>query len=182
VQNPYLIGSRVYLRPLEPVDARQVAPWVNDPEVRYHLLRYRPMNLPSEEDFLAKVAKDEHSVVLGIVVKDSDRLIGAAGLNDIDERSRHAQFGIVIGTRDEWGKGHGTEATGLLVRHAFETLNLNRVWLIVYEDNLRGIRAYEKVGFQKEGVLRQYIFRAGRYWDAIVMAILRQDWEERPSS
>ena len=63
--------------------------------------------------------------------------------------------------------------------YAFETLNLNRVWLHVYEYNERGIRAYEKVGFKREGVLRQDRYHAGRYWDTITMAILREEWETR---
>jgi RimJ/RimL family protein N-acetyltransferase len=63
-----------------------------------------------------------------------------------------------------------------MVKHCFETLNLHRVWLHVFEYNPRGQKAYLKVGFQREGVLRQSIFREGRYWDTIVMAILREDW------
>jgi len=55
-------------------------------------------------------------------------------------------------------------------------LNLNRVALRVYEDNERGIRAYEKVGFKREGILRQDIYREGRYWNTFLMAILREEW------
>jgi [ribosomal protein S5]-alanine N-acetyltransferase len=178
VQCPYLIGHKVYLRPLERADAPLVQPWINDPEVRYFIRAFRPVNLQAEEDFITKANQDEHSLVLGIAVKANDRLVGAAGLQAIDFRSRHASFGIAIGVPSEWSKGYGTEATRLLVRHAFETLNLNRVWLQVYEDNPRGIRAYEKAGFRKEGVLRQDMFRAGRYWDTIVMAILREEWQK----
>src|SRR5262249_62195912 len=65
----------------------------------------------------------------------------------------------------------------LLVEHAFEILNLNRVWLHVYEFNERGIRTYERVGFQKEGVLRQDHFHDGRYWSTIIMGILREEWQ-----
>lgn len=85
----------------------------------------------------------------------------------------------IFGESSEWGKGYGTEATRLLVQHAFETMNLNRVWLLVYEFNERALRAYERVGFQKEGVLRQEMYRQGRYWNTILMAILREDWEAR---
>jgi len=184
VQCPYLIGGKIYLRPLERGDAPVVQPWVNDPDVRYSIRTFRPTGLQAEEEFISKANQDEHSLVLGIAVKDGDRLIGAVGLQAIDFRSRHANFGIAIGVAAEWGKGYGTEATRLIVRHAFETLNLNRVWLQVYEDNVRGIRAYEKAGFRKEGVLRQDVFRAGRYWDTILMAILREEWAEqdRPST
>jgi RimJ/RimL family protein N-acetyltransferase len=104
-------------------------------------------------------------------------LIGATGLEQIDFRNRHAKFGIFIGAKEEWGKGYGTEATHLVTQHAFLTLNLNRVWLHVVADNERGIRAYERVGFKREGILRQEHFRDGRYLDTMTMAILREEWE-----
>jgi RimJ/RimL family protein N-acetyltransferase len=56
---------------------------------------------------------------------------------------------------------------------------MNRVWLHVYEYNERGLRAYERVGFKREGVLRQHRYHEGRYWDTIVMGILREEWEVR---
>ena len=68
------------------------------------------------------------------------------------------------------------------MRYAFETLNLNRVWLHAFEYNKGGLRAYEKVGFKREGVLRQDCFREGRYWDTIVMGLLREEWLERRRS
>lgn len=179
MKNPFLIGTKVYLRPLEREDAPTVAPWFNDPEVRRTLLRQRPISLRAEEEFIARANQTDDDLVLGIVVRETDRLIGGAGLHRIDWRNRHACFGIGIGVRDEWDRGYGTEATRLLVGHALETLNLNRVWLEVYEDNPRALRAYEKVGFRREGLLRQDSYRAGRYWDTILMAILREEWPSR---
>ena len=64
-----------------------------------------------------------------------------------------------------------------MVEYAFGTLNLNRIWLSCFADNARAIRAYEKVGFRREGVLRQEMYREGRYWDSLLMAILREDWD-----
>jgi RimJ/RimL family protein N-acetyltransferase len=151
-------------------------PWFNDQEVARTLLRNRPVNLRVEEAFIDKLYETD-DVALGIAVREDDRLIGATGLHDIDVRCRHALFGIVIGIKTEWDKGYGTEAAALMVRHAFETLNLNRVSLKVFENNPRGMRAYEKVGFKREGVLRQEQYRDGRYWDTIVMGILREEWK-----
>jgi [ribosomal protein S5]-alanine N-acetyltransferase len=179
MQNPFLIGTKIYLRPVEREDAKQCVAWFNHPEITHTLLMYRPINLHAEEAFIDKALQSEHDLVLGIAVLASDRLIGVAGLKDIDFRNRHAGFGIAIGEKEEWGKGYGTEATRLIVNHAFETLNLNRVWLHVYEYNERGIRSYEKVGFQKEGLLRQETYREGRYWDTIVMAMLREERDAR---
>jgi RimJ/RimL family protein N-acetyltransferase len=177
MKNPFLIGAKVYLRPLDREDAAALVPWFNDPEVTRTLRRYRPQTLRDEEAFLEKLTQSEQDLALGIVARAADRLIGVTGLHQIDFKNRHACFGILIGEKDEWGKGYGTEATSLVVKHAFETLNLNRVWLYVFEYNQRGRRSYERVGFRQEGVLRQDCYREGRYWDTLVMAILREEWD-----
>jgi RimJ/RimL family protein N-acetyltransferase len=176
MHNPYLIGPTVYLRPLEPEDAPTVVVWFNDPEVNRFLLSYRPMTRAAEEDFLRRLSESSSDIALGIVTRAADRLVGVAGLHHLDVRNRHAGLGINLGARDCWSKGLGTETTRLLLRHAFHTLNLNRVWLHVYEYNARGIHVYEKVGFRLEGRLRQDTFRDGRYWDTLVMGLLRDEW------
>ncbi len=175
--NPYLIGHAVYLRPLERPDAAAIVPWFNDPDVNHFLERVAPMTLHQEEQWIADAYDGAHNLALGIALREDDRLVGVVGLKDIDSRNRSAGFGISIGVKELWGRGHGTEATRLIVKHCFETLNLNRVWLHVFEYNQRGLKAYEKVGFRREGVLRQSAFRDGRYWDTVVMGLLRQDWE-----
>jgi RimJ/RimL family protein N-acetyltransferase len=177
VKNPFLIGTKVYLRPLDREDAPVLVTWFNDPEVTRTLRRYLPLALREEQDFIEKLGQNEHNLAVGIALRDSDRLIGGTGFHEMDFRNRHASFGILIGEKAEWGKGYGTEATALMVGYAFETLNLNRVWLHVYEHNPKAMRAYEKVGFRREGVLRQDCYREGRYWDTIVMAILREEWD-----
>jgi RimJ/RimL family protein N-acetyltransferase len=177
VLNPYLVGTKIYLRPLDRADAPLLVPWINDPDVTRTIRFRRPMNLQAEEAFIDRLYQSEHDVVLGIALKEADRLIGVTGLHQLDSKNRHAGFGISIGDKGEWGKGYGTEATLLMVRHAFETLNLNRVWLQVYEYNEPAIRIYEKLGFRREGMLRQENYREGRYWDTITMAILCEEWQ-----
>jgi ribosomal-protein-alanine N-acetyltransferase len=178
VKNPFLIGTKVYLRPLEREDAPLFVPWVNDSEVTRTLeALYRPINLQTEVDFLERMYKSEHDVVFGIAVKETDTLIGITGLHRMDFKNRRLIFGIFIGEKGAWGKGYGTEATALITGYAFETLNMNRVGLEVYEDNKRGIKAYERVGFKREGILRQMMYREGRYWNVVIMSILREEWE-----
>jgi RimJ/RimL family protein N-acetyltransferase len=179
MQNPFLIGSTTYLRPLEKTDAPTLVSWFNDSDVTRFLRWYRPMSLEQEEKFLDKLQASEMDVILGIVTGPDDRLIGTCGLHHVDTRSRNAEFGISIGDKGYWGKGHGSEATRLMVDHAFATLNLNRVWLQVFEYNERGIKTYEKAGFRLEGRCRQHTYREGRYWDELMMGILRAEWDER---
>ncbi len=176
--NPFLIGPSVYLRPLEKSDAAMAIAWLNHPDIRRSVASYRPLNLTTEEEFITRISQSDRDMAFVIVRREDEQPIGLTGFHQIDAKNRHAAFGITIGEVDQWDKGHGTEATRLMVEYAFLSLNLNRVWLHVYEDNPRGIRAYEKVGFKKEGVLRQDNFRDGRYWDTIVMAILRDEWQK----
>jgi [ribosomal protein S5]-alanine N-acetyltransferase len=176
MKNPFLIGDAIYLRPIEREDAGTCMAWLNDPEVARTLMRHLPLNRIAEEQWIEKACRDEPMAPLCIMVKETDRHIGLVGLHQFHNEDRHACFGLTIGEKDEWGRGYGTEATRLIVKFAFDTLNLNRVWLQVYEYNARGIRTYEKAGFRREGVLRQDHYRDGRYWDTILMGILREEW------
>jgi len=180
VKNVIAIGTKVSLRPLNKKDAAAFVPWVNDPEViRTLAIGTQTLDVRAEEVFIEKTNASAHDEVFGIVVKATDQLIGSTGLDQIDFRHRRANFGIMVGEKSEWGKGYGTEATALVVQYAFAVLDLNRVQLFVYEYNPYAIRAYGKVGFQSEGLLRQDHFYAGRHWDTIVMAIVRDEWEQR---
>jgi len=179
MQNPFLIGERIYLRPLEREDAKIFLPWVNDPDVIRTLMMHTPKNLKAEEEWIEGLYKDDKNIVLGIVVKESDKLIGSTGLHQIDYKNSHAMYGILIGDKAEWDKGYGTETTKLMLQYGFETLNLHRIYLLVYEYNHRAIRAYEKAGFKREGIFRQNHFYQGRYYDTIVMGILREEWEKQ---
>jgi RimJ/RimL family protein N-acetyltransferase len=172
-----LIGSKVYLRPLDLADAPTLTTWMNDPEVTRYLIIHRPLMLLAEEAFLRKMSESERDIVLGIVTREPEQFIGVTGLHQLDVRNRHVQFGIVVGEKSAWGQGYGTEATRLMVRYAFDTLNLNRACLHVYEYNERAVRAYQKAGFRTEGRLRQDRFLDGRYWDTFVMAVLREEWQ-----
>jgi RimJ/RimL family protein N-acetyltransferase len=171
----FLSGQSVCLRALERADAPTVLPWINDQEVIHHLLIHKPTNLAAEEAFIDAMNRSDHDVVFGICATVSGELVGVVGLHRMDHKNRHALFGIFIGDPRHRGKGLGTEATAMVVRYAFDTLNLNRVWLHVYEDNKPAIRAYEKVGFVREGVLRADSFRRGRYWNTVVMGVVRAD-------
>jgi ribosomal-protein-alanine N-acetyltransferase len=182
LKNPFLVGEKIYLRPLEREDAAVFVPWVNDQEITRNLILYRPMNRDNEEEFIARASNEHGGMVFGIALRKDDRLIGNTGFHAVHPKDRHAGFGILIGDKAEWDRGYGSEATALMVRYGFTTLNLNRIWLHVYEYNSRGRRAYEKVGFQVEGTLRKHCFREGKYWDVIVMGLLREEWREEGSA
>jgi RimJ/RimL family protein N-acetyltransferase len=176
MKNPFLIGEKIYLRPLEPSDAAAMVAWTNDSDVTRTLHMYRPMTEENERAFIERVSTSDREIGTAIMTRHGDRFIGTAGLMMIHWRERQACFGISIGDKASWGRGYGTEVTRLLTGYAFETLNLNRVWLHVFDFNTAGIRAYEKVGYRHEGLMRQAAFREGAYHDVHLMAILQEDW------
>ncbi len=175
----FLKGDTIDLRPLERTDVDAILPWINDPDVTRTLLIHRPVNREAEIEFIDRMSKSEHDVALGIVEKATGRLIGATGLHKVDPHTRQCEFGIFIGEPAARGKGYGIEATRLITRFAFATLNMNRVWLHVTAENEAAIGVYEKVGYRREGVLRQALYKEGRYHDLVTMAILREEWDTR---
>jgi RimJ/RimL family protein N-acetyltransferase len=126
---------------------------------------------------MLKRPPDERPLVIEISEGDGWRMIGNLSLLNIDWRNRSAEVGIFIGDKSCWNQGYGTEAMKLMLRHAFEMLNLNRVYLRVYETNPRAIRAYQKAGYVVEGRDRQGEYRNGKYWDVIRMSVLRKEWK-----
>ena len=119
------------------------------------------------------------SLALAIHLRGSDRLIGTCAFSQLDGDNGSALFHITIGERDCWGRGYGTEATALMLEHAFGALGLHRVALAVFEFNERAIRSYRRCGFVAEGASREAIWRDGRFWDEIQMSILEDEWHAR---
>lgn len=102
--------------------------------------------------------------------------LGIVSLTGIDPVHRNAEFHILIGDTSARGQGSGSEATAVMLRHAFHDLNLHRVYLFVLTTNLSAIRVYEKVGFRREGTLREAVFKNGSYQDLFLMGLLRSEW------
>lgn len=172
-----LAGERVILRRHVPANIEAFRRWYADPGVA-RLTRYQdgPMRPIEIERFFISRAVGPDSLALAIHVRDTDRLVGTCAFSQLDGDNGSALFHITIGEVDAWGQGYGTEATRLMLAHAFETLHLHRVALSVFEFNERAIHSYQRCGFQVEGRAREAIWRDGRRWDEITMSMLRHEW------
>jgi RimJ/RimL family protein N-acetyltransferase len=177
---PQIVGRMVALRRPHPSDLPAVLRWYRDREIG-RLTRYqsRPMTEPEVERFFQMRMLAPDALAYCIVELPAWRLIGFTTFSSLDGDNGSVLFHITIGERDAWGRGLGTEATSLMLGHAFERLGLHRVGLSVFSYNLRAIRAYEKAGFRIEGRLREAITREGRYFDEIQMGILEDEWLAR---
>jgi RimJ/RimL family protein N-acetyltransferase len=173
-------GRLVVLRRHRPENLRAFSRWYSDPEVA-RLTRYQQSPLTEDEVqrfFYSRIMGSDF-LTMAIHVGDTDRLIGTCAFSQLDGDNGSTLYHITIGERDAWGKGYGTEATELMLAHAFTRLALHRVALAVFEFNLRAIRSYEKCGFVVEGRAREAIFRDGRFWDEVHMSILAGEWRAR---
>ena len=173
-----LEGTLVRLRALESTDLERDYTWINDREVTHYLYTARyPLSRADEERWLnERPTNGANGVRLGIETKDGVH-IGNIDLQAKPE-DRKAVLGIMIGEKSYWSNGYGTDAIVTLLRFAFHEMNLNRVWLTTLEFNERAIACYRKCGFQEEARLRQDVFKSGRYWDIVVMGILRDEFDE----
>ena len=184
----YLQGDRVRLRPLRIDDAALFQPWINDPEVQ-RLLGGRgwQFSLPAQEDYVrARLANDwEHGFALAIEAMDihgGPRLIGNLELRKLEAVERRGEIGIMIGDRAFWGRGYGEDAMRTICRYGCHDLDLHRLELTVAAFNLRALRCYEKVGFTIEGRLRDHRYVSGRYYDSLLMGLLRDDFDAREAA
>jgi RimJ/RimL family protein N-acetyltransferase len=173
-----LEGELVRLRAMEPEDAGNLRAWVNDPEVTEWTSARYPYSLGDEARWLEGLEANAFvpGVYLSIEAKDG-RHIGLCELRNTRPENRKAELAITIGEKDYWNRGYGTDAVRTIVRFAFETMNLHRVWLTTLVYNTRAIACYKTCGFQEEGRLREEVLKHGRRHDYVIMGILREDFD-----
>jgi RimJ/RimL family protein N-acetyltransferase len=178
MQNPFIVGQRLYLRPLEPdKDYHHLAQWHNGEDMRRYFNVY-PTSDTRMKERIDQFYRSFQHILLGVVMKETNDLIGIVGLKDINTLNQTAEFYVKIDPSRQ-GKGYGTEATTLMLRYGFLELNLNRIQTQDMEENMGGWRADEKAGFKLEGTLREAILRFGRYHHVRVYSILRSEYMEQ---
>jgi RimJ/RimL family protein N-acetyltransferase len=175
-----ITGSGVVLRRHVPGNLTAFRRWYADREIA-RLARYQehPMRTEEIERFFTARVVGPEALAMAVHIRASDRLIGTCAFSQLDADNGSALYHITIGESDMWGKGHGTEATQLMLDHAFGTMGLHRIALFVFEFNERAVRAYKRCGFVIEGRARESIWRDGRWWDELAMSVLESDWRKR---
>jgi RimJ/RimL family protein N-acetyltransferase len=171
-------GRLINLRPREMSDLERMHRWINDREVtRYLGARYQ-MSLLAEENWLKEhiskpLAYDR--VAFCIETKDG-ATIGSIDFHAMSPEERKARLGVMIGEKEYWSKGYGTDAMLTFLRFGFDEMNLNRIDLTVFDGNERAKACYRKCGFVEEGRLRQDRYSRGAYSDTLIMGILRDEF------
>jgi RimJ/RimL family protein N-acetyltransferase len=173
-----ITGEKVALGP----QRRELLPlymkWINDFEVVRTLGQpIRPMTWEAEEAWYNGLQSNNSEVAFTIYERATMRPIGNTGLHQVDHRHRTATWGIMIGEKECWGKGYGTETTRLMLDYGFTALSLHNIMLTVYSFNERGIRAYTRAGYREVGRRREAFRLGGRPFDVIYMDCLATEFQ-----
>jgi ribosomal-protein-alanine N-acetyltransferase len=173
----FLEGDKIYLRAIAKSDVNQnYLNWLNDKETTRGLASgLFPSTLVELEQFVDRAIQNKDVVFFAICDASNDRHVGNIKIDHFDWVSRTCELGLLIGDKNYWGKGIGYEACRLTLAYAFQTLNIRKVVLAVYENNPAAIGLYKKLGFHMEGTLRAQVYDDGQYCDKHFMGLFAEE-------
>jgi len=169
----FLEGEKINLRTVEEEDLEFLRENINRKEVRTHLTARKPVNLEQEKQFFEEVISSEKNTHLAISIENE--IIGIISLEENKERTGVAEIGIWIDPENH-GNGYGTEAAELITNYGFNELNFHRIMARAHEGNKGSQEIWEKLGFEKEGELRDQVYREGEFINAYLYGVLEQEW------
>ena len=176
---PRLETERLVLRALQLSDAGFILKEWGDPVVTHYMRDEEPLKaLEQAQAWMQSLQAPEETPGFrwwGIELKAKGSLIGTCGYCFWDRQHHHAEIGYDLWP-DYWGQGLMPEALRALLRHGFHTLGMHRVQATTHTENRRSQRVLEKLGFQREGILRDYYCRDGIYNDQVQFSLLKREW------
>lgn len=166
------------MKPMSLKQAPNFLRWLTDSEVTKFLGRqYKNLTLEQEKQHLKKICLNKDQIAWSIFAKDGVH-IGSTSITPISRENKKTDWGIIIGEKNYWNQGYGQDTLRTVMKYSFDKLKLNRFGLSVYNGNLKAIKCYTKCGLKKEGVKRQSIYRYGKYWNEIIMSILKSEYKK----
>lgn len=173
-------GKKVGLRAVEKDDLQFLRDWRNISHFRKNFREVRELSLVDQEKWFESLQNTKHINFMFTIVRLSDgHPIGAAGLLYINWINRSADFSFYIGEGEAYidKEGLALEATDLLIRYGFNNLNLNKIWMELYEFDEKKLNFFkDKFNFKEDGCLRQNCFEGGRYWDSYIISLLKKEF------
>ena len=181
MKRAFLAGDRIYLRALEESDiTEECIGWLNDPEVTRFLAmtgKY-PATVDSMKRWIENYQGSTTNLAFAVIDKSTDRHIGNVTLYDINWIHRTADISLMIGAKDFWRGGYGTETQSIIIDYAFQRLGLNKVLNSPVADHAGSVIMAKKLGFQVEGVLRKQLFIDGEYHDQLRMGLFSHEFQK----
>ena len=188
IKYPFLIGSRIYLRPLimEDVDEEYVG-WLNDSQVTRYLETGKfPSTLKTVRQYVERFQDSTTNFAFAITLSKGGEHIGNVTLNNLNWIHRIADTGLMIGRKGLWNRGYAFEAWSLVLKYAFQRLGLRKIIAYAIWENIASITVLRKLGFKVEGLHRKELFIEGKYRDGVRFGLFREEFykyagEENPT-
>jgi len=171
----FLSGKKVNLRPFSKADIPIVTRWINNPDIREFGFIPFPQTEKQEDEWFNKLGANDKNVTLAIETKRGV-LIGSISIMGINWKDRVGSTGALIGEKEYWGKGLGTDAKMTLLDYAFNDLNLHKICSNVVASNKRSFRYNLRCGYKIEGTRRKHKFIKGKYVDFVEFGIFKDEW------
>lgn len=174
LESHFIEGERLLLREVRPDDVgERYYYWMNNSEItRYLETRFFPNTVEGLREYVTSKLEDRYCIFLAIILKENNCHIGNIKLGPIDWIHRTAEIGLMIGERECWGRGFATEAIKMVRDYGFNVLNLRKLTAGCYDANQGSLKAFQKVGFEIEGVRKQQVFCEGHYMDLLLLGLI----------
>lgn len=173
-------GKAINLRAVEKADLPRIVKWHNDPEVMHYWGRSgNSVSLAEVENWYQELVRhhDDREMYWMIDTKEG-ATIGRIFYRGLQQKERKTEVVIIVGEKEYWGRGYGTDAMMTFLGYMFHQRNMHRVWLTVFPFNQRAIKSYQKCGFKTEGTAREDAFFDGSWQDHIHMGILQHEFTQ----
>lgn len=173
-------GKLTGLRAIEKDDLTLLRDWRNNAAFRRNFREVRELNLINQETWFNKTSSNPNDFMFMVVDLKNNEPIGAAGLLYTNWIIRSSDFSFYIGRDNLYidNEGFALDAAQTLIEYGFNNLNLNKIWMELYEfDNAKINFFIENFHFHKDGLLRQNCFEDGKYWNSHVISLLKEDFK-----
>ncbi len=171
----------IYLRALEPDDYIVINKWRNDEKLTKFLsANHFFVSKEREKQWaISKSVDDSHNLYLGIGLKKTpDVLVGYCAINNIDLRNRQATWGATLIGSEYLGNGYGVQSAKLMLKYLFDQYPIHKCNTSCLLQHPRTVRMFEELGFKKDGVLRDELYKDGKFWDVVLFSLLRTEIQE----
>lgn len=177
-----LKSKTIFLRAIEEKDLSLIASWRSSAEIYESFHEYTTISLLQQFKWYESQLSNSSEINF-IIASPDGKAIGTVSIYRIDSRNRKAEWGrLLIGDKNYRQQGIGSVVGFLIMEYAFEHLNLHKLYCEVLDNNAVAISLYKKLGFHEEGILREHIFKSGRYMNVLVHSILSAEYYNEKNS
>jgi hypothetical protein len=170
--------EKVILAPIEAEDLENIRSWRNNPNIQKYLREYRLFSKAQKKEWYNSIIHNNKFEMFLVKDKQTSEAVGVCGLTYIDWVNRHADVHIYTGKQEAWiDNKYCPAALQLILKYAFNSLNLNKVWAEIYEIDNKKMDFFKDNNFKIDATLREHYYYDGKYYDSHIFSLLRCDYE-----